>query len=153
MAPALSLLDPPALHQPNPSLNRNFFSILLSHIPSPLSQPINTVKGVQTFKSSLPPLDPCTEFLVEAITPPQTEDLTQYERQAWKHDPLTTLKLPCSLRIMGKLENDGFCKAMLWVHKNHPLTMYLNAMAFGGVAMFKDSLGILYRVLEDSMHI
>ncbi|XP_062020725.1 uncharacterized protein LOC133737119 [Rosa rugosa] len=52
---------------------------------------------------------------------------------------------------MGKLNEDRFYKVMLWVHNNHPLTMSLNVMAFGGLGMFKDLLGVLYRVLEDSI--
>ncbi|PRQ22787.1 hypothetical protein RchiOBHm_Chr6g0254071 [Rosa chinensis] len=158
MAPASSLLGPPALRQPKPTFH---------HPSTPISR-FSTYQHLaegQYLESSLPPLDPCTKFLLEAIAHPksrsdynydydydeQPKDLAHYQGEAWKHDPLTTLKLICSLRMTGKLNEDRFYKVMLWVHNNHPLTMSLNVVAFGGLGMFKDLLGLLYRVLEDSI--
>ncbi|PRQ22785.1 hypothetical protein RchiOBHm_Chr6g0254051 [Rosa chinensis] len=40
---------------------------------------------------------------------------------------------------------------MLWVHKNHPLTLALNLRVFGDLGLFKDLLGILHKVLEESI--
>ncbi|KAI5314793.1 hypothetical protein L3X38_043969 [Prunus dulcis] len=137
MAPSVCLRGPPELQ---------------------LYHPTTTIKICQgQFSSS----NPCLEFF-KATTysdkpqqnPPvyqQQKDLTEYEAEAWKHDPLTTLKLIFCLRMVGRPNKEAFYKSLLWIHKNHPLTLALNLKVFGQLGWFKDLLEILYRVLQKSI--
>ncbi|XP_008236468.1 PREDICTED: uncharacterized protein LOC103335237 [Prunus mume] len=123
-----------------------------------LYHPTTTIKICQGQSSSS---NPCLEFF-KATTysdkpqqnPPvyqQQKDLTEYEAEAWKHDPLTTLKLIFCLRMVGRPDKEAFYKSLLWIHKNHPLTLALNLKLFAQLGWFKDLLEILYRVLQKSI--
>ncbi|BFG41992.1 hypothetical protein CerSpe_282660 [Prunus speciosa] len=124
-----------------------------------LYHPTTTIKIYQGQSSSS---NPCLEFF-KATTysdksqqnPPvyqQQKDLTEYEAEAWKHDPLTTLKLIFCLRMVGRPNKEAFYKSLLWIHKNHPLTLALNLQVFEQLGWFKDLLEILYRVFQKSMN-
>ncbi|CAB4290641.1 unnamed protein product [Prunus armeniaca] len=137
MAPSVCLCGPPELQ---------------------LYFPTTTIKICQGQSSSS---NPCLEFF-KATTysdkpqqnPPvyqQRKDLTEYEAEAWKHDPLTALKLIFCLRMVGRPNKEAFYKSLLWIHKNHPLTLALNLKVFAQLGWFKDLLEILYRVLQKSI--
>ncbi|XP_021827343.1 uncharacterized protein LOC110767971 [Prunus avium] len=137
MAPSVCLRGPPELQ---------------------LYHPTTTIKICQGQSSSS---NPCLEFF-KATTysdksqqnPPmyqQQKDLTEYEAEAWKHDPLTTLKLIFCLRMVGRPNKEAFYKSLFWIHKNHPLTLALNLKVFAQLGWFKDLLEILYRVLQKSI--
>lgn len=146
MASPFCLLGPSELRRPN----------------LPKSHRILMTPG--EFQYSVARLGPLLEFIFKAAKhtgkPPQPgesiskykyKDLNYMEEMAWKVNPLTTLKLIFSFREAGKLDKDGFYRSMMWVHKNHPLTLALNLMVFGDLGLFKDLLGILYKVLEESI--
>ncbi|BFG41990.1 hypothetical protein CerSpe_282640 [Prunus speciosa] len=151
MVPPAYLLGPPELHLDHP-----ISTIIKPHEENP---PLG--KG-RSFSSN-PPLNPCLEFFFKATTysdksqenPPTyaylyqcQEDLMTYKAKAWNHDPLTTLKLIFCLRMAVRPNKEAFYKSLVWLHKNHPLTLALNLKVFVELGWFKDLLEILYRVLQ-----
>ncbi|PON98699.1 hypothetical protein TorRG33x02_055990 [Trema orientale] len=97
--------------------------------------------------------NPCLDFFFHIVPDTPPDGLIQRLGLAWAHDPLTTLKLICNLRGVrgtGKSDKDGFYTASLWLHKNHPKTLALNAKAFADFGYLKDLPEILYRLLEGS---
>ncbi|KAL6270566.1 hypothetical protein ACE6H2_027477 [Prunus campanulata] len=156
-----SLMGPPSLRRPNPFPDIFDLTLKTTYEPGP-----SMGRGQSGQSSSHPTSNPCITFFFKASrytadhtrkkTPPEywyfggiQRDLIDYEEEAWKFDPLTTFKLIFALRMVERLDTDGFYRALLWVHKNHPLTLSLNVMALGGKGWFKDLLGFLYFVLED----
>ncbi|PRQ22782.1 hypothetical protein RchiOBHm_Chr6g0254021 [Rosa chinensis] len=144
MASQFCLLGPSELRRPNlPKTNRTLMTTSEYQDPS------------------LSDLKPILEFIFEdanyAGKPAvPAERISKYKlddrgETAWKVGPLKTLKLILSLRAAGKLDDDGFYRTLLWVHKNHPLTLALNLKVFGDLGSFKDVLGILHKVLEESI--
>ncbi|BFG41996.1 hypothetical protein CerSpe_282700 [Prunus speciosa] len=156
-----SLLGPPALRRPNPFPDIFDLTLKTTYEPGP-----SMGRGQSGQSSSHPTSNPCITFFFKASrytadhtrkkTPPEywyfggiQRDLIDYEDEAWKSDPLTTFKLIFAVRMVERLDTDGFYRALLWVHKNHPLSLSLNVMALGGKGWFEDLLGFLYFVLED----
>ncbi|XP_057781601.1 uncharacterized protein LOC130999921 [Salvia miltiorrhiza] len=97
--------------------------------------------------------NPCLDFFFHIVpdTPPQA--VADRLQLAWRHDPLTALKLVCNLRGVkgtGKSDREGFYAAALWLHQHHPKTLAGNVAAFAGFGYFKDLLEILFRILDGS---
>ncbi|CAB4320957.1 unnamed protein product [Prunus armeniaca] len=136
MVPPACLLGPPELHLDHP----------ISTIIKPHEENPPLVKG-RSF-SSKPPVNPCLEFFFEATIYSGKSRENPDEAKAWDHDPLTTLKLIFCLRMAGRPNKEAFYKSLVWLHKNHPLTLALNLKVFVELGWFKDLLEILYRVLQ-----
>ncbi|KAL6213298.1 hypothetical protein ACLB2K_012745 [Fragaria x ananassa] len=144
MASQFCLLGPSELRRPNlPKAN----------------QTLMTTSGLQD--PSLSYLKPLLLFIFdekEAGKPPLFAEKEIYKyylhdmgKEAWKVGPLQTLKLIFSLRAAGRLDDGDFYRTIWWVNKNHPLTLALNLRVFGDLGLFKDLLGILDMVLEESI--
>ncbi|XP_008236467.1 PREDICTED: uncharacterized protein LOC103335235 [Prunus mume] len=136
MVPPACLLGPPELHLDHP----------ISTIIKPHEENPPLVKG-RTFSSN-PPLNPCLEFFFKATIYSGKSRENPDEAKAWDRDPLTTLKLIFCLRMAGRPNKEAFYKSLVWLHKNHPLTLALNLKVFVELGWFKDLLEILYRVLQ-----
>ncbi|BFG32705.1 hypothetical protein CerSpe_189820 [Prunus speciosa] len=66
---------------------------------------------------------------------------------AWSHNPLTTLKLICSLLCFE--EKELFYMAASWLFQNHPKTLACNVVPIAGaLGDFKDILEVLYGILD-----
>ncbi|CAB4290639.1 unnamed protein product [Prunus armeniaca] len=50
--------------------------------------------------------------------------------------------------MAGRPNKEAFYKSLVWLNKNHPLTLALNLKVFVELGWFKDLLEILYRVLQ-----
>ncbi|KAK9941932.1 hypothetical protein M0R45_007623 [Rubus argutus] len=149
--PIFDLLGPPELKRSDhPSKNHHTTLIPTYEYPPPLG------KDSEGQRSSLWRLYPCLVFFFQAITYPDSlrrpKDLAYSAERAWQIAPFDTLHLIFCLRMMRKPNIEGFYKSLLWVHKNHPSTLALNLMIFGGFGWFKELLEILNRVLEDSIY-
>ncbi|KAI3920779.1 hypothetical protein MKW98_005605 [Papaver atlanticum] len=126
-----------------------------SYSPVRVTQPhsLSPVRGLRengsaTFLSSGNPL---LDFFFHVVPDTPHKSMTQRLELAWKHDPLTALKLICNLRGVrgtGKSIKEGFYAAALWLHKNHPKTLASNLKAISGFGYFKDLPEILYRLHE-----
>ncbi|KAL5703242.1 hypothetical protein ACHQM5_028357 [Ranunculus cassubicifolius] len=106
-----------------------------------------TENGSATFLSTG---NPCLDFFFHILPDTPQESLIQRLELAWKHNPLTTLKLICHLRDVrgtGKSDKNGFYVAALWLHEHHPKTLALNAKWFAEFGYLKDLLEILFRVV------
>ncbi|KAM5549544.1 hypothetical protein ABKV19_000794 [Rosa sericea] len=107
--------------------------------PSELRRP-NLPKNNRTLMTtsehqdhSVSRLKPLLEFVFKDAP---VERIPKYRGDtAWNVDPLKTLKLIFSLRAAGKINDDGFYRTMV----------------FGDLGLFKDLLGILHKVLEESI--
>ncbi|MQM10218.1 hypothetical protein Taro_043106 [Colocasia esculenta] len=157
-APAPRLLGPPEVrHQPAPAPTLDpapatgdpFMDLLTAKFNSAVATPPMglTENMSPTFLSSG---DPCLDFFFQVVpdTPPET--LTGLLGAAWEQNPLTALKLTCHLRGVrgtGKSDREGFYAAALWLHRHHPKTLALNALAFAEFGYLKDLLEILHRLL------
>ncbi|KAI9169383.1 hypothetical protein LWI28_011529 [Acer negundo] len=113
----------PPLQQPTPAASSDpFMSLMSSHYNNNnFSYPHHTM----TYTENRPPTfmstgNPCLDFFFHVVpdTPPQS--LKNRLQSAWAHDPLTTLKLVCNLRVAPESQTR------------------------------KDLLEILYRLLEGS---
>ncbi|XP_020409142.1 uncharacterized protein LOC18767102 [Prunus persica] len=136
MVPPACLLGPPELHLDHP----------ISTIIKPHEENPPLVKG-RSFSSNAP-LNPCLEFFFQATIYSDKSRENPDEAMAWDHDPLTTLKLIFCLRMAGRPNKEAFYKSLVWLHKNHPLTLALNLKVFVELVWLKDLLEILYRVLQ-----
>ncbi|KAI3891770.1 hypothetical protein MKX03_020908 [Papaver bracteatum] len=130
----LQLVGPPSIHRP-PS-------------PPPAELRGLTENGSATYLSTNNPL---LDFFFHVV--PDTPHKTVVERlaKAWKHDPLTALKLVCNLRGVrgtGKSDKEGFYAAALWLHKYHPKTLAANLEAMSQFGYLKDLPEILFRLHE-----
>ncbi|XP_021808375.1 uncharacterized protein LOC110752089 [Prunus avium] len=66
---------------------------------------------------------------------------------AWSHNPLTTLKLICSLLCFE--EKELFYTAASWLFQNHPKTLACNVVPIAGaLGDFEDILEVLYGILD-----
>ncbi|KAK1552192.1 hypothetical protein Q3G72_012130 [Acer saccharum] len=138
-----NVLAPPVLLGP-PELRRQ-----APQPPQPPLEPAPQQQQQQPAASS----NPCLDFFFQVVPDTPSKSLKYRLRSAWAHDPLTTLKLVCNLRGVrgtGKSDKEGFYKAALWLHKNHPKTLASNVDSFAEFGYFKDLLEILYRILEGS---
>ncbi|KAI3936324.1 hypothetical protein MKW92_001587 [Papaver armeniacum] len=107
-----------------------------------------TENGSATYVSSDNPL---LDFFFHVVPSTPHESVTQRLESAWKHDPLTALKLICNLRGVrgtGKSDKEGFYASALWLHKNHPKTLAMNLKAMADFGYFKDLPEILFRLHE-----
>ncbi|KAL6218973.1 hypothetical protein ACLB2K_012180 [Fragaria x ananassa] len=146
MVSQFCLLGPSELRRPNiPKTNRTLMPT------SELQHP------------SLSNLKPALEFVFDEKKHPTKSPLpakrhSRFEldnddlgEKAWEVVPLQTLKLIFSLRAAGRMDDDDFNRTILWVYQNHPLTLSLNLSVFGELGLFKDLLGILHKVLVQSL--
>ncbi|KAI3939998.1 hypothetical protein MKW98_029774 [Papaver atlanticum] len=155
------LIGPPSIHRktvPDSSPASAFIDLMVSnfnnlstnsapHHPSLSHLRGFTENGSATYVSSDNPL--LDLFHVVPDTP--HESVTQRLESAWKHDPLTALKLICNLRGVrgtGKSDKEGFYAAALWLHKNHPKTLAINLKVMADFGYFKDLPEILFRLHE-----
>ncbi|OVA17406.1 protein of unknown function DUF2828 [Macleaya cordata] len=107
-----------------------------------------TENGSATYNSTG---NPSLDFFFHVVPNTPQEEVTHWLELAWKHDPLTALKLICHLRGVrgtGKSDKEGFYAAALWLHENHPKTLACNLKSFAQFGCFKDLPEILFRLLE-----
>lgn len=131
MASAPQLLGPPFLHRSSP-LNGGFHSQLPPPFPTLTSQQ-----------------NPCLDLFYDTLKQPNL--IIPLLTKAWKHDPLATLKLLFIHRsITGKsCDKDTFFTGLLWLHKNHPLTLACNIQVLANLGSLKDLIEILHKILFD----
>ncbi|KAI3858548.1 hypothetical protein MKX03_005596 [Papaver bracteatum] len=159
------LIGPPSIHRQTPSTVPDsspasaFIDLMVSnfnnvstnsapHRPSFSHLRGFTENGSATYVSSDNPL---LDFFFHVVPNTPHESVTQRLESAWKHDPLTALKLICNLRGVrgtGKSDKEGFYAAALWLHKNHPKTLAINLKAMADFGYFKDLPEILFRLHE-----
>ncbi|KAJ4786033.1 plant/protein [Rhynchospora pubera] len=107
-----------------------------------------TENGSATFTSSG---SPCVDFFFQVVPTTPSSMVVSLLTAAWKHDPLTALKLLCHLRGVrgtGKSDKERFYAGALWLHRNHPKTLALNVASFAKFGYMKDLLEILFRLLH-----
>ncbi|KAJ3688373.1 hypothetical protein LUZ61_017537 [Rhynchospora tenuis] len=155
-----SLMGPPALRKsPTTSLpstketTQDPFIALLddkfgvkTYVPEPTRA--FTENGSATFTSSG---SPCVDFFFQVVPDTPSSTVVSLLTAAWKHDPLTALKLLCHLRGVrgtGKSDKERFYAGALWLHRNHPKTLALNVASFAEFGYMKDLLEILFRLLH-----
>lgn len=165
MAPAASLIGPPELRLPRPiatsstitpsgdlfmdAMVTNFNSTVLQHSQA-VSARCLTENNSATYLSSG---NPCLDFFFHVVPNTPADSLTARLKQAWDHDPLTTLKLICNLRGVrgtGKADKEGYYTAALWLHSLHPKTLACNVGPLAEAGYFKDLPEILFRLIEGS---
>ncbi|PWA56749.1 hypothetical protein CTI12_AA415780 [Artemisia annua] len=158
-----TLLGPPEIHPfieatPPPTstvISHPFIETMVSNYNS-VKPPTYATIVARGFTENMSPTylstgNPCLDFFFHVVpdTPPET--ITRRLQEAWKHDPLKTLKLICNLRGVrgtGKSDKEGFYTCALWLHKNHPKTLACNVASIADFGYFKDLPELLYRVLE-----
>ncbi|RZC73411.1 hypothetical protein C5167_048891 [Papaver somniferum] len=145
------LIGPPSIHHrqtPDSSPVSAFIDLMVSnfnnlstnsapHRPSLSHLRGFTENGSTTYVSSDNPL---LDFFFHVVPTTPHESVTQRLESAWKHDPLTALKLICNLRGVrgtGKSDKEGFYAAALWLHKNHPKTLAINLKAMADFGLHK----------------
>ncbi|KAF3430931.1 hypothetical protein FNV43_RR25661 [Rhamnella rubrinervis] len=156
MAPP-SLLGPSELYNPKPQTTSGdtFIDLLIDNFnqtrmaPIPKTPPMGfTENSSATYLSSG---NPCLDFFFHVVPDTPPESLAERLKSAWKHNPLTTLKLVCNLRGVrgtGKSDKEGFYTAAFWLYKHHPKTFACNVSSFADFGYFKDLPEILYRILQ-----
>ncbi|KAL5542244.1 hypothetical protein UlMin_009954 [Ulmus minor] len=153
---ATTLVGPPTADSPeNDSTGGN---IAMDYGDSQATNPRLTGNPPMGLTENLSPTllstgNPCLDFFFHVVPDTPPSDLIGRLEFAWKHEPLTTLKLICNLRGVrgtGKSDKEGFYAAAIWLHENHPKTLALNLRAIGDFGYFKDFPEILYRLLEGS---
>lgn len=95
--------------------------------------------------------NPCLDFFFHVVPDTPAQELKERLELAWKHDPLTTLKLICNLRGIrgtGKSDKESYYSAALWLHEHHPQTFASNVESFANFGYYKDLLEVLFRLLE-----
>ncbi|XP_039129375.1 LOW QUALITY PROTEIN: uncharacterized protein LOC120265511 [Dioscorea cayenensis subsp. rotundata] len=95
--------------------------------------------------------NPCLDFFFKVVPDTPASTVIDLLTAAWKHDPLTALKLVCNLRGVrgtGKSDKEGFYTAALWLHAHHPKTLALNVGSFAEFGYMKDLPEILYRLID-----
>lgn len=95
--------------------------------------------------------NPCLDFFFHVVPDTPAKELKERLEVAWKHDPLTTLKLICNLRGVrgtGKSDKESYYSAALWLHEHHPQTFASNVESFANFGYYKDLLEVLFRLLE-----
>ncbi|OMO68615.1 hypothetical protein COLO4_29553 [Corchorus olitorius] len=159
MAPP-SLLGPPELHRPTPPSKPQsqtpsdpFMDLIVSNFNEANIKPVKPPMGYTENHSAtfLASGNPCLDFFFHVVPDTPPESLKERLRLAWKHNPLTTLKLICNLRGVrgtGKSDKEGFFTAAFWLHQNHPKTLACNLDSLAEFGCFKDLPEMLYRLLE-----
>ncbi|XP_072983588.1 uncharacterized protein [Typha latifolia] len=115
--------------------------------PSP-PQKGRTENNSATFLSSG---NPCVDFFFQVVPYTPSSTVVDLLDAAWRHRPLTALKLVCHLRGVrgtGKSDREGFYSSALWLHQHHPKTLALNLSSFAQFGYMKDLLEVLYRLLH-----
>ena len=106
-----------------------FIEGLLSHSKSEevpnMENKMLTDNGDVAYQSTTNPLVDLFYELEEFTTSPRLRDLLEI---AWKHDPLTTLKIIFNARSihLGKSFKQTFYQCAGWLAQNHPLTLVAN---------------------------
>ncbi|KAL5719435.1 hypothetical protein ACHQM5_012214 [Ranunculus cassubicifolius] len=129
-------------------MSSNFNKTVITTQLPPLSSRGYTENCSPTYLTSG---NPCVDFFFHVVPDTPRETLTRRLELAWQHDALTTLKLIGHLRGVrgtGKSDKEGFYTAALWLHKNHPKTLAINAKWFAKIGYYKDLPEILLRLLE-----
>ncbi|XP_068305244.1 uncharacterized protein [Pyrus communis] len=93
--------------------------------------------------------NPFLDIFFHAVgdTPTIRKYLKQLLPFAWSLNPLTTLKVICSLQrscFTARL----FHTAAFWLHQNHPKTLAENVAAFAEPGKFEELLEVLYRNVD-----
>ncbi|XP_065853777.1 uncharacterized protein [Euphorbia lathyris] len=140
------------LHNPFDCLNdtEEAIDLTVSNFNKLNLTPGFTENGSATYLSSG---NPCLDFFFHVVPQTPPESIKRRLRQAWNHDPLTTLKLICNLRGVrgtGKSDKEGFYAAALWLHQFHPKSLACNVPSMANFGYFKDLPEILCRILEGS---
>ncbi|KAH7677995.1 vWA-like protein [Dioscorea alata] len=95
--------------------------------------------------------NPCLDFFFKVVPDTPATTVIGLLTAAWKHDPLTALKLVCNLRGVrgtGKADKEGFYTAALWLHAHHPKTLALNVGSLAEFGYMKDLPEILHRLID-----
>lgn len=123
MAPPTILLGPPFIHN------------LCVQDESPLS-PID--------QEPTSPRSPCMDLFFCDLS---LQNLPILLESAWRHNPLTTLKIIFNFGNSNKL---AFLPAILWLHQHHHLTLACNISIFSSLELLDYTLEILCRILDPS---
>ncbi|KAF3457374.1 hypothetical protein FNV43_RR02031 [Rhamnella rubrinervis] len=155
MASPPGLLGPPELYNPKPKPDTTsgdpFIDLLTANFNKTTVNPIPMGLTKNSSPTYLSSGNPCLDFFFQILPDTTPESLVERLEPAWKHNPLTTLKLVCNLRGVrgtGKNDKEGFYTAAFWLHKQHPKTLACNVSSFAGFGCFKDLPEILYRILQ-----
>ncbi|XP_008239866.1 PREDICTED: uncharacterized protein LOC103338443 [Prunus mume] len=135
MAAPTTLVGPPELKQP-----------VTSSPPPPQFQLLYQLASVpSTTKDNYRSFgNPCHAIYFNDKT---HRHLKQLLPLAWSRNPLTTLKLICSL--LRFQEKELFYTAASWLFQNHPKTLACNVVPIAGaLGDFKDILEVLYGILD-----
>lgn len=154
-----TLLGPPELGQDEglhplskpPSTGDSFMDAMVSDFNSTTIQSIPMGLTENMSATYLSTGNPCLDFFFHVVPDTPAEELKQRLELAWKHDPLTTLKLICNLRGVrgtGKSDKESYYSAALWLHEHHPQTFASNVESFANFGYYKDLLEVLFRLLE-----
>jgi hypothetical protein len=93
----------------------------------------------------------CLDFFFQIVPDTAPERVHSLLSAVWARDPLTELKLVCSLRGVrgtGKSYREGFYASALWVHAHHPRTLACNVPALAEFGYLKDFPELLYRLVH-----
>ncbi|KAF3330370.1 hypothetical protein FCM35_KLT03724 [Carex littledalei] len=150
--PRVSNYSLPSIQETTPESPDPFIALLDAGfgVKAQSTKPIRglTVNGSATFLASG---NPCVDFFFQVVPDTPSTRVISLLTPAWKHDPLTALKLICHLRGVrgtGKSDKEGFYASALWLHRNHPKTLALNVASFAEFGYIKDLLEILFRLLH-----
>ncbi|OMO88243.1 hypothetical protein COLO4_20345 [Corchorus olitorius] len=158
MAPKISLLGPPEVHDPPPQPQTQipadpFMDLMVANFNKANTNTVLPPMGFTENNSAtfLSSGNPCLDFFFHVVPDTPPESLKERLRLAWDHNPLTTLKLICNLRGVrgtGKTDKEGFFTAAFWLHQHHPKTLACNLDSLADFGCFKDLPEMLYRLLE-----
>ncbi|KAI3958103.1 hypothetical protein MKW98_020745 [Papaver atlanticum] len=118
----------------------------INRSPPPAELRSLTENGSATYLSTNNPL---LDFFFHVVPDTPHETVVERLAKAWKHDPLTSLKLICNLRGLGGTgdsDKEGFYAAALWLHEYHPKTLAANLKAMSEFGYLKDLPEILFRL-------
>lgn len=143
------LLHP--LPQPPTTTGDSFMDAMVSDFNSTTIQSIPMGLTENMSATYLSTGNPCLDFFFHVVPDTPGQELKERLELAWKHDPLTTLKLICNLRGVrgtGKSDKESYYSAVLWLHEHHPQTFASNVESFANFGYYKDLLEVLFRLLE-----
>ena len=107
-----------------------------------------TENGSVTFLSAG---NKCLDFFFQVVPSTEQGKVERLLEEAWKEDPLTTLKLIFQLRGVrgtGKSDKKNFYTAASWLYNSHYGTLTANAHLVAAFGYYKDLLEILLRIVE-----
>jgi hypothetical protein len=156
-ASAVDLVGPPELKQASvtapveqkAAISDPFLDMLHKSMTGEGLPPLGfTENGSVTFLSAG---NKCLDFFFQVVPSTESDKVERLLEEAWKEDPLTTLKLIFQLRGIrgtGKSDKKNFYTAALWLYNFHYGTLVANAHLIGGFGYYKDLLEIVLRVIE-----